>query len=119
MCLAQPCPRVLHTCSRESMVKDPAVGFMQATYWQLRMSFRVSLFLSYLCRDQHRDTFPRDGDRFPRHAVPLQHSPVPVVQVLPDKRVWCHSAILVHLWHVHVINEVDKPSGARWAKNSP
>lgn len=63
MCQAEPCP--LHTCSRESMVKDPAVGFMQATYWQLRMSFRVSLFLSYLCGDQHCDTFPRDGDRFP------------------------------------------------------
>lgn len=26
---------ILFTCSLESMVKDPAVGFMQATYWQL------------------------------------------------------------------------------------
>lgn len=69
MCQAEPCP--LHTCSRESMVKEPAVGFMHATYWQLRMSFRVSLFLSYLCRDQHCDTFPRDRDRFPHRAVPL------------------------------------------------
>lgn len=65
-CQAQPCcPQALHTCSRESMVKEPAVGFMQATYWQLRMSFRVSLFLSYLCREQHRDTSPSDGDSFP------------------------------------------------------
>ena len=30
------------------MVKEPEVGFMQATYWQLWMSFRVSFCLSYL-----------------------------------------------------------------------
>lgn len=30
------------------MVKDPEVGFMQATYWQLWMSFSVSFCLSYL-----------------------------------------------------------------------
>lgn len=31
------------------MVKEPEVGFMQATYWQLWMSFSVSFCLSYLC----------------------------------------------------------------------
>ena len=30
------------------MVKDPEVGFMQATYWQLWTSFSVSFCLSYL-----------------------------------------------------------------------
>lgn len=30
-----PAPRSLRTCSRGSMVKDPAEGFMQATYWHL------------------------------------------------------------------------------------
>ena len=30
------------------MVKLPAVGFMQAMYWQLWMSFRISLLRSYL-----------------------------------------------------------------------
>lgn len=30
------------------MVKEPEVGFMQATYWQLWMSFSVSFCLSYL-----------------------------------------------------------------------
>lgn len=101
------------------MVKEPAVGFMHATYWQLRMSFRVSLFLSYLCRDQLCDTSPGMGTGSPPAAVSLQHPPVPMVQVLPNKRVWCHSAVLVHLRHVHVIDEVDQPFGARWAINSP
>lgn len=32
------------------MVKEPEVGFMQATYWQLWTSFRVSFCLSYLRR---------------------------------------------------------------------
>lgn len=35
------------TCSLESMVKLPAVGFMQATYWVLWISFRVNLARSY------------------------------------------------------------------------
>lgn len=44
------------------MVKDPEVGFMQATYWQLWTSFSVSFCRSYLQRgDQrwHPDPPPR------------------------------------------------------------
>lgn len=33
------------------MVKEPEVGFMQATYWQLCMSFSVSFCRSYLRGD--------------------------------------------------------------------
>lgn len=47
------------------------------------------------------------------------HLPVPVVHVLPDERVRCHSAVLVHLRHVHVIDEVDKPPGPGRAVVSP
>lgn len=37
-----------------------------------------------------------------------RYPPVPVVHVLPDECVWCHGAVLVHLWHVHIIDEVDE-----------
>ena len=37
-----------HTCSRGLMVKLPAVGFIQETYWTFMTSFRDSLFRSYL-----------------------------------------------------------------------
>lgn len=36
------------------MVKDPEVGFMQATYWQLWTSFSVSFCRSYLQRGDQR-----------------------------------------------------------------
>lgn len=36
------------TWSLGSMVKLPEVGFIQATYWQLWISFKVSLLRSYL-----------------------------------------------------------------------
>lgn len=36
------------TCSRGLMVKLPAVGFMQDTYWALCISFKRSLLRSYL-----------------------------------------------------------------------
>lgn len=39
---------LLPTWSLGSMVKDPEVGFMHATYWQLWTSFSVSFCLSYL-----------------------------------------------------------------------
>ena len=34
--------------------------------------------------------------------------PVVVVQMLSDQCVGLHCAICVHLWHVHIINEVDE-----------
>ena len=37
-----------HTCSLGLILKLPAVGFIQATYWVLCISFRVSFCLSYL-----------------------------------------------------------------------
>lgn len=40
------------------MVKDPEVGFMQATYWQLWMSFSVSFCLSYLHAGHGRYVVP-------------------------------------------------------------
>ena len=36
-------------CIRGVMLKEPAVGFMQAAYWLLMISFSTILALSYLC----------------------------------------------------------------------
>jgi len=44
------------TCNLGLMVKLPAVGFIQATYWQLWMSFGVNLFLSYLKISFHQES---------------------------------------------------------------
>ena len=44
------------TCSRGLMVKLPAVGFMQDTYWTLCISFRSSLLRSYLGAHTHTHT---------------------------------------------------------------
>lgn len=56
------------------MVKDPEVGFMQATYWQLWMSFSVSFCLSYLRgrRVQGRATGlaePLQGPQHPQSSL--------------------------------------------------
>lgn len=72
-----------------------------------------SLFLSMTAQpysSPHRvmatPTLPSQSHgRAPRLIRP---SPVPVVHVLADEGVWGHRAILVHLWHVHVIDEVDQ-----------
>lgn len=42
------------TCSLGSTVKLPAMGFMQATYWQLRISLSITLCRSYL-RDRKQN----------------------------------------------------------------
>lgn len=42
------------TCSLGLMLKLPAVGFIQATYWVLCISFKVNLFLSYLKTENAR-----------------------------------------------------------------
>ena len=39
---------ILLTCNLGLIVKLPAVGFIQATYWQLWMSLGANLFRSYL-----------------------------------------------------------------------
>jgi len=44
------------TCSRGLMVKLPAVGFMQDTYWTLCISFKSSLLRSYLGVQTHTHT---------------------------------------------------------------
>ena len=37
--------------------------------------------------------------------------PVRVINVLSDQCVWLYSEVLIHLRHVHVVNEVDQPLG--------
>ena len=39
--------------------------------------------------------------------------PVFVVQMLPDERVWLHRPVGVHLWHVHVVEEIHQLLVAR------
>lgn len=64
------------------MVKDPEVGFMQATYWQLWMSFNVSFCLSYL----------REGDG---------HEVVPPAW---SSRPWAPQSTPNHFLHVEIKN---------------
>jgi len=51
--------------------------------------------------------------------LPLYYlSPMLVVQVLSNERVRLHSTIGIHLWHVHVVYEIDEFLGARGTKVS-
>ena len=45
--------------------------------------------------------------------------PVTVVDVLADERVRLHGEVLVHLRHVHVVDEVDEALGARGSVVAP
>lgn len=134
------------------MVKDPEVGFMQATYWQLCTSFSVSFCLSYLRGESSAGVPPqprltpavpplRQKRKKPPSSQPCPAPllavapptaappttapppaallPVPVVHVLPDEGVRGHGPVLVHLGHVHVVDEVDQLLRARRPVVSP
>ncbi len=117
-----------HTCSLGLILKLPAVGFMQATYCVLCISFRVSFCLSYLHSVRKKIMFglvSRTHQTLSKYSM-LWHetqtdnwttgtsviSPVPIIQMLAYKRVRLHCSITVNSWHVHIINKVDHPSAA-------
>ena len=62
------------TCSRGLMVKLPAVGFMQDTYWTLCISFRSSLLRSYLGVHTHTHTHVHKHAGGKNHYLTVTHA---------------------------------------------
>lgn len=104
------------TCSLGLIVKLPAVGFMQATYCVLWISFKLSFCRSYL----ETAKIKRRGNNeereysfvlfFARRLQIISQwllSPVPVIEMLPYERVRLHCAINVNGRHVHIVYKVD------------
>lgn len=103
------------------MLKLPAVGFIQATYWVLCISLRVSFCLSYLQAARNERTLGLISIRWLLECfyAPVTEncktrtkcvffSPVAVVQMLAYQCMRLHCSISINSWHVHVVYKVDQ-----------